>query len=443
MTPPPPPPTRNRLGFYSLIVAATGFTLLEIGVTLGVLPGPFWQILTYGFEAGTVGALADWFAVSALFHEIPIPFLRRHTNIIAKNRQRITDGVVEMVMTKWLTVEAIREQLQDFSASSKACEYLTVPEQRTKVRAFLLDAIRLLLPVLDRKEFVLFLGKALQDQLKDADMAQPLGRWMIQALRHGDQNPVFNAVGHSVLDAIRAPERRPDVLAALRNILPTALEHYRETSSALKWGYVKLAQLVGGLDYDQAANGMLAAFERELADAVHNPDHPWRQSLNALWGSFSNRLAAGDPDAVRTLQEFQERLGERSDLRELAQKLLSHARLAVADDLARPDSLLRHGLDHVLDVVAAELAVGKPSRARFDNWARHAIQELLARHHYMIEEVIRTSLRQAKMSDRELVGQIEDQTGSDLQFIRLNGSLVGGLAGHILATIKVLLLKGA
>ncbi|MEI8078374.1 MAG: DUF445 family protein, partial [bacterium] len=327
-----------------------------------------------------------------------------------------------------------------FSASAKACEYLTVPAQRAKVRALLLDAIRLMLPVLDRQEFVLFLGKALQDQLKDAELAQPLSRWMIQALRHGDQNPVFNAVGHSVLDAIRAPERRPEVLAALRRVLPAALEHYRKTSSPLKWGYVKLAQLLGGLDYDQAASGMLAAFERELADAVSHPDHHWRHSLNALWGSFSNRLAAGDPDAVRTLQEFQERLGERSDLRELAQQLISHARLAVADDLARPDSLLQHGLDQLLDAVAKELAAGQPSHARFDDWARHAIQELLARHHYMIEEVIRTSLSQAKMSDRELVGQIEGQIGSDLQFIRLNGSLVGGLAGLILATIKVLLL---
>ncbi|MEI8079208.1 MAG: DUF445 family protein, partial [bacterium] len=106
----PPPPARNRLGLYSLLVAATGFALLETGITLGFLPGAFWRILTYGFEAATVGALADWFAVSALFHEIPLPFLRRHTNIIAKNRQRITDGVVDMVMTKWLTVEAIQEQ---------------------------------------------------------------------------------------------------------------------------------------------------------------------------------------------------------------------------------------------------------------------------------------------------------------------------------------------
>ena len=78
---------KNKIGRNSLMFTLGGLILTQIGLHIGWLQGNIWSIIASGFEAGTVGGLADWFAVSALFHEIPIPIIRRHTNIIVKNRR--------------------------------------------------------------------------------------------------------------------------------------------------------------------------------------------------------------------------------------------------------------------------------------------------------------------------------------------------------------------
>ena len=80
---------KNKVGQISLLSTLGGLTATQIGIHMGWLQGNLWTILSSGFEAGTVGGLADWFAVSALFREIPIPIIRRHTNIIVKNRLQL------------------------------------------------------------------------------------------------------------------------------------------------------------------------------------------------------------------------------------------------------------------------------------------------------------------------------------------------------------------
>jgi len=82
---------KNKIGQISLLSTLGGLTVTQICIHVGWLQGYPWTILAAGFEAGTVGGLADWFAVSALFREIPIPIVRRHTNIIVKNRRQLTE----------------------------------------------------------------------------------------------------------------------------------------------------------------------------------------------------------------------------------------------------------------------------------------------------------------------------------------------------------------
>jgi uncharacterized membrane-anchored protein YjiN (DUF445 family) len=121
----------KHLGNLSLLACAGCWITTEAFLSSGFLNGN-WRIAANAFEAGTIGGLADWFAVSALFREIPIPFVRRHTNIIVKNRHRITDGIADMVQNRWLSPAVVREKLENAKMIMMAMELLDREDERSE-----------------------------------------------------------------------------------------------------------------------------------------------------------------------------------------------------------------------------------------------------------------------------------------------------------------------
>ncbi|MBA3845625.1 MAG: DUF445 family protein, partial [Planctomycetes bacterium] len=107
--------SRRRLGAYSLATCVAGFIALETALALDWIAHPAWRVLAAGFEAGTIGGLADWFAVSALFRRVPIPLISRHTDIIRRNRSRLTAAIVDLVQNRWLSPAAVRAKIAGFS----------------------------------------------------------------------------------------------------------------------------------------------------------------------------------------------------------------------------------------------------------------------------------------------------------------------------------------
>src|SRR5215470_377879 len=129
------------LGSLSLTVAIGGLIVTELALRRGWLAAPGWKILLQAFEAATIGGLADWFAVSALFREVPLPVIRRHTNIIIRNRQRIVDGIADMVQNRLLAPSVIKEYLAGFSASRFILDYLGSEAWTENVLSILRDLI--------------------------------------------------------------------------------------------------------------------------------------------------------------------------------------------------------------------------------------------------------------------------------------------------------------
>ena len=116
---------REHLGPFSLGVALAGFGITELALTMKWIGGPTSRVVAGAFEAATVGGMADWFAIRALFREMKIPIIKipiPHTNIIIKNRKKISDGIVDLVENRLLTPSAIKERLQDFSPSRHLLE---------------------------------------------------------------------------------------------------------------------------------------------------------------------------------------------------------------------------------------------------------------------------------------------------------------------------------
>src|SRR5688572_18314154 len=114
----------TRWGAISLVVAVTGMVAVELLRRAGIGPPHAMRILAGCFEAGTIGGLAAWIAVTALFRRVPIPILGRHTNLLVERRAEFTRGIVDVVQNRWLAPDVVRARLATLSASNLLVGYL-------------------------------------------------------------------------------------------------------------------------------------------------------------------------------------------------------------------------------------------------------------------------------------------------------------------------------
>ncbi len=309
--------TPASLGNVSLAVSVGGLIATELALRAGWLAAPGWTILLQTFEAATVGGLADWFAVSALFREVPVPLIRRHTNIIIKNRQRIAAGIADMVQNRWLAPHIIREHLVHFSASRYVLDFFGDEKHLETVLAVARDVIRPLARGISADETAPFLERTLKEGLQNIQIAAPLGRWLGRRLRAGDQHGLWN----TLLALAEAAVQGPEVKAIVERTIRRALDSYN-TGGRLKRLVIGLTRTLKIVDEEEIVGTVLAKIAEALRAARADPAHPLRARMDALALEFADKLAAGDADAAATLERLQAALVDGADLGEMLQRAL-------------------------------------------------------------------------------------------------------------------------
>ena len=423
--------TATSLGNTSLAAAIAGLIATELALRHGWVAAPAWKVLLQAFEAATVGGLADWFAVSALFREVPVPLIRRHTNIIIKNRQRIVDGIADMVENRWLAPNIIREYLVNFSASQYVLNLLSNEDHLEKVLAVVRDIIQHFVRGITAPEATAFLERILKDQLRDLRLAEPLGRWMGQRIRSGDHHDAWNMLLLVMKKAVQQPEMK----AIVQRAVVHAFEGYKD-GGRLKRLIVALARRLNIVNEEELVASFLSRMEEMIREAQSDPAHPLRVHIDGIVIEFADKLAVGDADAVSAIEKLQAALINGTDVYELLQRMLRRLSDTIEKEFQKSDSdfnnLMRRTFHDRLDIFRADAA----AQEKVDCWVTEFALELMEKRHEMIGQMVRGSLE--KLSDLDLVGQIEEKVGQDLQYIRLNGAIVGGLAGAVLAIMKLL-----
>ena len=423
--------TATSLGNISLTVSIGGLIATELALRHGWLAAPGWKVLLQAFEAATVGGLADWFAVSALFREVPVPLVRQHTNIIIKNRQRIVDGIADMVQNRWLAPNIIREYLVNFSASQYVLDFLANEDHLKTVLAMLRDIIQQFARGIPAPEVTAFLERALKDQLGDLKFAESLGRWLGQRIRSGDYHTAWNML----LPVMEKAVREPQVKAIVQRTIVQAFEAYKD-GGFLKRLAVDLARGLNIVNEEDMVASFLCKVEEVLREAQADPAHPLRARIDAIAIEFADKLAVGDADAVAVLEKLQAALIHGTDAREILQRALRRLSDTIEKEFQKSGSDLNNLMCRTfhdgLDIFRADIS----AQEKTDRWVTEFALELMEKRHEMIGQMVRGSLE--KLSDLDLVGQIEEKVGQDLQYIRLNGAIVGGLAGAVLAIMKLL-----
>jgi uncharacterized membrane-anchored protein YjiN (DUF445 family) len=419
---------RNHIGTISLLCAVGGMIACRVGLATGPFANAPWlHLLAAGFEAATVGALADWFAVTALFRHplgLPIP----HTAIIPTRRAKIVESIANIVENDWLSPDVIGARLARFAPSELLVDWLHTPGHIERLGAPVRDLLHGLARLLTEPEVADFADRALQRQLRELPLDASAGKWVAHALESGSAAAAFETAATS-LARLAALGSTWDRLDRLLLDLATKRRDEGKTIEAflLRRKSVRKRLVLGAC---QAAADQLSA-------AARDRDHPLRRAVLDAVARWAQKLAAGDPAALDVAERLRGALLESLEAGPLVRDTLARLRRELESQLDAQDSSLSTLIDRRLQSGIVELLDDPERRATFDRWVRATADELLRRHHHQIGLTVRENLE--ALDTGMLVSMIEARVGNDLQFIRLNGAVVGGLVGLVLATAHWLL----
>nr|MBI1230500.1 DUF445 family protein [Cytophagales bacterium] len=420
---------KRKIGHISLITAITGFVVLEVSFYQGWVQGDGWRILLTGFEAATIGALADWFAVSALFYEIPIPIIRRHTNIIVKNREKLTDGIVDMVTTKWLSAEIIQEKLVDVNLAGSMVTVLEQPANLSRTLDILRIVAMKFADNLDHPKLAIWVHKMLRDRMAGVKLAKPLGEWLTEILETDKHQTVVEMLMQEISKSLQKQGTRKVVLEKLKH----TLESY-EKQDWIKKSTIWIGKKTGGIDLELLTDRLLDILLVMGEEIQRNREHPVRAKLDAFFREFAENLLAGEPVSTQYIQDLKTSLLRNTGTRIVIRQLLHSLKDTMQQSLENNETVfMRLVRGNILELIAY-LKQDTRTQEEVNRWIKNTLTQLVDRYHPEIGNMVRTSL--GKLDDKGMMEQIKEKVGDDLQYIRLNGAVVGGLVGLIIATVR-------
>lgn len=419
-------PARNRnLGLKQMKAIALAFLLGA--VALLVLAHWHGREGAWGWvgafaEAATIGALADWFAVVALFrHPFGIPIA--HTAIIPRNKARIADALATFVADNFLAREQILRKLSEWNPALRLGQFLSTPQRLAQLSRQLQAWLTQSLAALDEPAFEREILAVVRQQLQGWNAART-GAQLLRALTQGDHHQrVLNAGLTQIAHWLDQPTVREVIAAKL--VAMARREFPKVLWLSDTFGYT---EELGEALSNRLANAILD----EVQAVLRTPEHPLRQRYSIEAAKLMENLE-NDAQLQETVADFKQRLLDSPVLQDYVRHLWQRLRQWLHQDLARDDAISMAQVRHY----AARLG----QRLQHDPiWQQAANAQLrIAAEHIagQLRSVAPLYIRQTVESwdTSFLVDEIERSVGRDLQFIRLNGTLIGGLAGVALYAV--------
>jgi uncharacterized membrane-anchored protein YjiN (DUF445 family) len=355
-------------------------------------------------EAAVVGACADWFAVTALFRRpfgLPIP----HTAIIPRNKDRIGRGMGRFIAENFLAAHVLEERLERIDAARWVVEHLDDPAKAGALAQRFAPMAGDLLAAFTDESLGELIGRGVRRAAESLPAAPIAGRVVLALREDGETEALYDKVTDLAASWVAANEE--------------FIRHKVEENTA-RW-------IPGWVDRLLADRVMVALLS--MLDDVRTPDHPWR----GKWDEWVVKTAAeltADPKLHAQGEALKQRLLDSPRLNAEVHKLWGRLRERWAES---PEDLA-HGLDHILTAIGRRLAEDEAAREALNRWLRALALKAVAPRapeiaHFVTEVVERWDAR-------TVVERMELQVGRDLQYIRINGTVVGGLVGLLIHAVE-------
>ncbi len=358
-------------------------------------------------EAGMVGAIADWFAVTALFRHplgIPIP----HTAIIPNRKDDIGRGLGGFVESNFLTAEVVEEKLRATPLAARLGEWLAEPRNAARVGDQTGTVVRAVLDTLRDAEVQEAIEQSIATRVRATPVGPPVGRIIELAMADGRHQELLSSVLRRVVEALE--ENRDSMRARLDNESP--------------WWVPEPID-------DRIFAKLFDGISRFLSDISDDPDHEMRRTFDERVREFAVALEAS-PQMRQRAEDLKEEVLEHPALRAWSASVWADLKASLLRRSADPNSSLRRRLDSALVDLGERLRDDTELQAKVDDWIVSLAVAVVEQSRGEIGELIASTV--ARWDADESADRIEVQVGRDLQFIRINGTVVGGLAGLVIHT---------
>lgn len=396
----------NNMKFIAAGLLALAGCLYVIGKVYA------WGYLAAFAEAAMIGALADWFAVVALFRHplgLPIP----HTAIVTRNKDSIANSLADFVVVQFLSAKVIAQRLKHYDAALHLSQWLTLPANREKTTGYLNIAIEHGIKALDDKQIHDFIAQTARNKLQEIDLSS------------------FVASG---LDLLTRGQQHHKILHGGLNRFADYVES--EDNSE------KISEFIKGWSDNAFVQSMIEPFIPKIRNAVaHKLREAADDEHNGLYIEFDEQVRnyvsrlQNDPELKIWVTQQKNALLEHPDFGQQIESLWGQLRDWVVLDLSHPESVIARKTSHLMDELEHYLASDESIRTWINEQIQTALIQAANTNKGAIGDLIRDEF--ANWDDQHMVKQLELYLGRDLQYIRINGTLVGGIFGLLIYAVTM------
>jgi uncharacterized membrane-anchored protein YjiN (DUF445 family) len=387
--------------------AATGLLIAMAGlfaVTRWLEPNYPWLSYVKAFaEAAMVGGLADWFAVTALFRHplgLPIP----HTAIIPRNKDRIGEALANFINENFLVPSVVARRMRNIDVAAAAGRFLRSPAQGTRIRHGASRLIADIFEGLDDERLGGIVKGAIAGRIEKMEVSPLLGHALASAINEDRHVPMLEAAIRWMARALDANEE------LIREMV------HKKANWVLK---------IAGLDA-KLADAILDGLRKLTAEMSTDPAHPVRIKVEEALAQLANDLQT-KPETRARVEEMKGQLLANRSVALWIDTLWQKGREAMIRAARNPDAALAGRLGEVLRSMGVSLEQDPRIRSAINQFVRRAAAGMAQSYGSSIVKLVSETIR--GWDARTVTARLEAAVGRDLQYIRINGTLVGGLVG--------------
>lgn len=388
--------------------------LLAAAFVIFVLASIFEEQATWiGFvrataEAAMVGALADWFAVTALFRH-PLGLKIPHTAIVPTRKDSLGRNLGRFVKTNFLSREVISDKLRSMDVTRRAARWISRPENSELIANHVAEGMAGAVQVMKDEDVQALIEQNLSERVRSIQFAPLVG---------------------SILSLLTSGTRQQDLFLGAVNLGARLLEENRVTikakiSEETPWW---LPKTVDNKIYQK----VIDATEKTLQEVRADPNHPIRENFDAALEQFVEDLKSS-PEMLAKEETIKEELLQHSVVQEFSSSLWVDIKTSLIEHAADSNSNTRKSIQAGLVRFGQAILSDEVLLAKIDRWVQDSALYLIEKYGHEVELLIASTIK--KWDAGAASRKIELQVGKDLQFIRINGTIVGGLAGLVIHAV--------
>ncbi|WP_039057580.1 DUF445 domain-containing protein [Enterobacter sp. Bisph1] len=401
----------KRLALSLLLVAAATF------VTTLFLPPNFWVSGVKAIaEAAMVGALADWFAVVALFHRVPLPFISRHTAIIPRNKDRIGDNLGQFVQEKFLDTQSLVALIQRHQPAQMIGVWFSEPENAQRVGKHLLQVVGGFLEMADDSRIQRLLRRAVHKAIDKVDLTQTSALLLESLTRNNRHQKLLDTLITQLIALLQKESSR--------EFIARQIVHWLKTDHPMKAKLLP-TEWLGEQSAEWVSDAVNSLLDDINADSTHQIRQAFDRATMKLIANLKN-----DPEMAERADNIKEYLKNDETFNRYVGEMWGDLRNWMKADMQSEDSRMQKRITDAGLWFGETLLADGALRASLNEHLEQAAHRVAPEFAAFLTRHISDTVK--SWDARDMSWQIELNIGKDLQYIRVNGTLVGGTIGLIL-----------